>query len=138
MINEDLWEQWYQLLLSQWGLDYRLAFIVGAVQAALQTYDYDAVTITSGYRSPIRQKELQAQWDSGNRTGLAARPATRSWHMQGLAVDVSTRSQNFNLFRQIMETIPGIRWGGRFKKVDRVHFDLPIGQPKSIDQLIAG
>ncbi|MYF46750.1 MAG: M15 family metallopeptidase [Rhodobacteraceae bacterium] len=137
MINETLWNQWYQLLLSQWGLDWRFAFIVSAVQAGLETYGYEPVTVTSGYRSPARQKALQARWDANDRTGLVVRPATRSWHMQGLAVDVSTRSQSFNLFRQLMESIPYVRWGGRFKKADPVHFDYPIGRLKSIDQLLA-
>ncbi|MYI68708.1 MAG: M15 family metallopeptidase [Boseongicola sp. SB0673_bin_14] len=137
MINETLWDQWYQLLIYQWGLDYRFAFIVSAVQAALETYGFEPVTITSGYRSPERQRQLQAAWDANNRTGLVARPATRSWHMQGLAVDVSTSSENFNLFREIMESIPNVRWGGRFTTPDRVHFDYPGGKLKSIDQLLA-
>jgi hypothetical protein len=36
--------------------------------------------VTSGFRDPSKQKEMQARWDAGNRAGLRARPATNSAH----------------------------------------------------------
>lgn len=137
MIDAGYWNRWYQVMLYRWGLDYRFAYIVSAIQAALETYSYEPVTITSGYRDPVRQRELQARWDANDRTGLVARPATRSWHMQGLAVDVSTMSDNFDLFRELIESVPNVRWGGRFKRPDKVHFDYPVGRLQSIDQILS-
>lgn len=36
--------------------------------------------VSSIFRDPARQKALQEQWDSGNRAGLRARPASNSKH----------------------------------------------------------
>jgi len=36
--------------------------------------------VTSGFRDPSKQKEMQARWDAGDRAGLRARPATNSAH----------------------------------------------------------
>lgn len=36
--------------------------------------------IASGFRDPAKQRELQARWDAGDRTGLRVRPATNSAH----------------------------------------------------------
>ncbi|MYI69748.1 MAG: DUF882 domain-containing protein [Boseongicola sp. SB0673_bin_14] len=139
MFEERLLENWnyqYSLLQQEWGVDSRLSYLVGLLQGLFVTYGLDPVTITSGYRSPERQYQLQNRWDAGDRRGLVARPASSSWHMQGLAVDVSTRSINFDLFRENMELFDGVRWGGRFRKPDPVHFDLPIGRLRSIRELL--
>jgi len=37
---------------------------------------------SSLWRDPAKQKAMQAQWDSGNRQGLRARPATASLHSE--------------------------------------------------------
>lgn len=132
----DNWNSHYSFLQVEWGLDSRLAYLVGLLQGLFVTYGLDPVRITSGYRSPERQSRLQNRWDAGDRDGLVVRPASRSWHMQGLAVDVSTRSSNFELFRENMESFSGVRWGGRFRNPDPVHFDLPIGRLRSIKQLL--
>lgn len=36
--------------------------------------------ITSGFRDPAKQREMQARWDAGDRAGLRVRPATTSAH----------------------------------------------------------
>jgi len=135
MLNLPLFREWFYYLTEAWGLDPRIARFVAAGQTWLTQRGYQPVRITSGYRSPVRQRELQQRWDSGDRTGLVARPATRSWHMQGLAVDVSTRSESFGQFRDIM-LYYGLRWGGNFRNYDPVHFDLPTGMLLSINQLL--
>lgn len=137
MINYDLYLRWYYYLIQNWGIKPNLAQIVAYCQTIMQQNGIEAVTITSGYRSPKRQRELLNRWISGNRTGLVARPSRRSWHMQGYAIDVSTRinPRSFLVFRNLMLTFRGIRWGGNFNSYDPVHFDLPTGELKSIDQL---
>ncbi|MDE0555749.1 MAG: D-alanyl-D-alanine carboxypeptidase family protein [Candidatus Poribacteria bacterium] len=136
-MDPDLFQRWYHYLITQWGLSPIFAEQVAAVQSWIQTNGGEAVRITSGYRSPVRQSQLQARWDAGDRRGLVARPADASWHMQGLAVDVSTRSPYFEWFRYGMQYL-GNRWGGEFRKYDPVHFDRPIGEPKTIKQLLSG
>ncbi|MXZ01114.1 M15 family metallopeptidase [Candidatus Poribacteria bacterium] len=136
MIDRILWTEWVQYLESRWGLDPRFAVYVAAAQTWIQQNGGEAVRITSGYRSPARQLELQNRWDAGNRVGLVARPADRSWHMQGLAVDVDTRSPEFAFFRSLM-LYWGNRWGGQFRSSDPVHFDRPIGKAKSIRELLS-
>lgn len=133
-----LWRQWVAYLEETWGIDPRFGYLVGLAQTVTQFNGYPrGILIVSGYRSPKRQLELQNRWDSGDRVGLVARPASRSWHMQGLAVDVNTREQGFPFFRDIMLQLPGVRWGGNFNRKDNVHFDLPIGKPLSIQQLLS-
>lgn len=134
----ELYRRWYLYLVDRWHLDPKFAPYVAAAQTWIQQHGYQPVVITSGYRSPLHQLELQNRWDAGNRVGLRARPATYSWHMQGLAVDVSTRDPSFTAFRTVMLSFDEhIRWGGDFRKSDPIHFDLPIGNRLSIKQLIA-
>ena len=126
-------------LAENWGLYWQLAGIVAISQAVAYVQTGRIVRVVSGYRDPARQRRLQNLWDSGNRTGLVARPADRSWHMQGLAIDVSRRDREaFTAFRNSMEQFQGIRWGGNFRTPDPVHFDMPIGKAKSINQLLSG
>ena len=77
-------------------------------------------SITSAYRSPERQRELRALWDSGRRAGLAARPALNSAHTKGLAIDVSMKEPNFDTFKKLMIEETYVLWGGDFG--DPVHF----------------
>lgn len=135
MIDRDLYIRWFHYLISTWRLDPRLARYVAAAQALIQQHGGKSVPIISGYRSPEKQLKLQARWDAGDRAGLIARPATYSWHMQGLAIDVNTRARAFNAFKYLM-LYWGLEWGGNFKVPDRVHFQLAIGERKSIQQLM--
>lgn len=82
-----------------------------------------APAITSGYRSPQKQRELLKRWEAGD-PGVVAKPARTSWHMEGRAIDVDTSHPNFDAFRQMWEDSGG-RWGGRFSDPDEVHFDVP-------------
>lgn len=131
----DLYERWGEYLVSVWGLDPRFARYVAAAQTWIQQTGGTAVTITSGYRSPRKQNELIRRWEAGDRDGLVTKPATRSWHMRGLAIDVRYRSKDFERFKTAM-ILWGCRWGGHFRKFDPVHFDFPIGEPMSAAQLI--
>lgn len=135
MLNADLYAEWLNYLVRRWGLEYEIAWRVAAAQTWLQQNRIPAVLITSGYRSPIRQQLLLDRWNSGDRSGLVAKPSNRSWHMQGLAIDVDTGGIGFVVFRDVM-LYYGARWGGNFRNRDSVHFDYPIGRPKTIDQLL--
>lgn len=93
--------------------------------------------IISGFRSPERQAELLERWLAGDRQGIAARPACRSWHTVGRAWDVQTQVQGFQWYRYFCEYL-GARWGGRFSSPDVPHFDLPGPEdPPNICQQIA-
>ncbi len=78
--------------------------------------------IQSGYRSAAYTFQLQAQWDSGNHTGLKVRPVYPSMHNFGLAIDVSQTNgtPNWGQIGQIGKSV-GLAWGGDFG--DEVHFD---------------
>jgi len=88
-------------------------------------YALPALAISQGYRSPARTAYLQAQWDSGNRSGLLVRPASRSQHHTGDAFDVAnTDTQLLLWYGSVVRYIPGMRWGGNFRQRDIIHFDL--------------
>lgn len=115
---------------------YRLALDVAIRVALAQAYAAtvagQAPEIVSGFRDPMRQLELIRMWDAGQRTGLATRPAERSWHMVGRAVDVDTNAAGFDAFRQAAVSL-GARWGGTFSRPDAPHFDFPAAlQPPSV------
>lgn len=116
----------------------------------------DGFPPVSGYRSPARQLRLIWRWKAGKRDGMIARPASRSWHMQGRAIDVvipaawrkstvsearrrqiiDTSDSPFPLFVRTMEAM-GMRWGGWFSGWDPVHFDLPGPKMMTAAQIIA-
>lgn len=102
------------------GLDRRAerifsAFIGAARRAGIQ------VTITSGYRSPTKQRKLYARYLRGETPYTVAAPGT-SLHEQGLAVDmVATPRSAQRALARVWEGA-GFTWGGRFR--DPVHFDL--------------
>lgn len=78
--------------------------------------------ITSGRRSPQRQRELIEAWDAGQRAGFIGAPARCSKHTVGAAIDVQTRVAGFARYRQIMNQL-GARDGADFN--DLGHFDDP-------------
>lgn len=79
--------------------------------------------ITSGYRSPQRQAELLARWNRGERFGLRAKPAVRSWHTQGRAIDVENHVRGFPYYAALLVRYTGARDGRLFS--DPGHFDWP-------------
>jgi hypothetical protein len=81
--------------------------------------------ITSGYRSPARQRELIRRWDAGQRAGFIGRPARCSWHMSRRAIDVQTDVQGFRAYEYLVTKYTGARSGREFD--DTGHFDWPAG-----------
>lgn len=113
-----------------------LAYRVAVAQGYLLNIGGEYMEITSGYRDPARQLQLQNRWDSGDRAGLTSRPATYSWHMQGRAVDVQWKSPSIEVFIRLLKQWD-VRWGGDFKRPSKNHFDWPHGgERKSITELL--
>lgn len=84
---------------------------------------YPAAGITSGKRSAARQRALIAAWDRGDRAGLAVRPAANSAHVEGRAFDLA-KVRHLDIYGQLAQYLPGVRWGGTFSTYDPIHFDL--------------
>jgi peptidoglycan L-alanyl-D-glutamate endopeptidase CwlK len=102
----------------------------------LDAYVYEA------YRSP----ELQALYYARGRTVVPpTKPVTyaatnlQSWHGYGLAVDVISRSSDWNRpdawFAQVAESFAkfGCRWGGEWKERDLPHFQWGACKPSPSD-----
>lgn len=107
-----------------WGLDKSFAGMVALFYAYLLQYRLSPV-ITSGFRSPEKQKELQARYAAGD-TSVVVKPAETSKHSltkwgspAAKAIDISTN--NPDLAARIA-TATGIKAGLYFKTPDRVHF----------------
>ena len=84
--------------------------------------------ITSGYRSPARQRELLRRWAAGDRAGFIGRPATRSWHTVRRAWDVQTRVRGYDVYEYLMRWLseqPGVRIRVGVDFDDQGHFDAP-------------
>jgi D-alanyl-D-alanine dipeptidase len=82
--------------------------------------------ITSMYRDPARQAELQRQYDllpgmGPRKPGFLARPATNSSHTRGAGIDMPTRDdQRAGI---VAHWIGGLRVGGNFANPDWGHYD---------------
>lgn len=104
--------------------------------AVLRYYGYgypERPDIISGYRSPQEQVQLLRDWRAGNREGLTAKPACKSWHMVGRALDVQTDVQGFRPYGYLLAEHTGARDGRSFG--DPGHFDWPQAQePPNICQ----
>ena len=79
--------------------------------------------IISGYRSPARQRQLLTRWQSGDTRGLVAKPACKSWHTVGRAIDVESDVRGFRPYAFMLREWFGMRDGRNFS--DPGHFDLP-------------
>lgn len=77
--------------------------------------------ITSGYREPKYQAELRARWDRGDRRGLVVRPALSSSHTRRNGFDLPSGGYLPTLGE--LAPFAGLRWGGKFREYDPVHFD---------------
>lgn len=86
-------------------------------------YNLPTPAIISGKRTRARNRELQRQWDSGNRAGLVVRPADDSAHLRGEAWDVDRSSPGLAGMAALAQ-YAGVRWGGYFRNPDQNHFDL--------------
>lgn len=85
--------------------------------------------ILSACRSPIRQAELQRDWDRGFREGLAVRPVDNSKHLP----DPFGRCHAFDLANDqrwlsemgpvVAMRWPQIEWGGAYIPRDPRHFE---------------
>jgi len=113
-------------LMDNWGLNRQLA--LGLALMAIYAYYNDiSLQVISGYRSRERQQMLLDRWLSGDRSGLAAKPAVRSAHTNedfdgnpdAKGVDINSNHLNI-----LGEWAPyfGLKWGGTFRKPDLVHF----------------
>lgn len=86
--------------------------------------------ILSGWRSRQKQRDLLLRWKQGDRAGITAKPASRSWHMRGQAIDVETNVAGFRAYEWFMKQF-GMRSGRTFG--DLGHFDYPLGpKPRPI------
>lgn len=102
-----------QEILSRYGIIYALMLL---------TDNGHAPPIISGFRSLEEQHELNHKWERGETTN---KPARFSWHTEGLAIDVFDRWPKFDVFKDLWVLFGG-RWGGRFGRPDKPHFDFPI------------
>lgn len=89
------------------------------------------VSLESGFRSPTRTRELQEQWDAGNRTGLTVRPASESLHHRGRAFDLVAPPDVLDelgafVLNLATQTNRNLRWGGTFLPPDPGHFDVGV------------
>jgi hypothetical protein len=121
--DDDNLQRWLE---DTWGVNDELAkklvpFLI-TLKKSGNTWE-----IKSGFRDPKKQKQMRKNWDAGNRSGLAFKPAINSKHTKGtvenenaLAVDIVFKDQNVagKLAKKY-----GLRWGGNYKnKKDVVHF----------------
>lgn len=113
-----------EVLRKQWGLDSSFSSKVSLFYAYLLQYGLNPV-ITSGFRSPDKQKELIRRWEAGDKS-VVVKPAENSQHSitkwgapASQAIDISTN--NPELAARIALAV-GIKAGYYFKNPDRVHF----------------
>ena len=55
-------------------------------------YEKYGVVVTSSFRSKTRQAQMRKDWDEGRRTGLLYKPALKSAHSSGFAIDMNVSS----------------------------------------------
>ena len=92
------------------------------------------VVVTSAFRSRTKQRQMRANWDKGERAGLKARPAKKSAHSGGIALDFNISAigltkanykQKGDLIKELTEFGKeyGFEYGAHFKNnPDLVHF----------------
>ncbi|WP_314313946.1 RHS repeat-associated core domain-containing protein, partial [Hoylesella saccharolytica] len=92
------------------------------------------VVVTSAFRSRTKQQQMRANWDKGERAGLKARPAKKSAHSGGFALDFNISAigltkvnykQEGDLIKELTEFGKeyGFEYGAHFKNnPDLVHF----------------
>lgn len=121
MVSVDRFETLFSLYKDS-GLTQDAAWRAAVLAWWGEHYGYRAPRIISGYRSPARTRQLQAQWDRGDRRGLVVRPASNSIHHSREAWDWE-RVPHLWVYGAWAPQL-GVRWGGNFSNPDPVHFDL--------------
>lgn len=114
---KDWLKQAAEYLVSQWGIKVEAAPKFAMLYVYLWSYGLNP-RITSGHRSQAKQDAMRAAWDRGDRAGLKYRPAEKSRHTSGVAMDIVTSNpkQAADIARALgMKT--GIDYG------DDVHFE---------------
>lgn len=108
-----------QAVQAEWGLEANTAVLWGLTKAIYRIVTGgDPPRIISGYRSPQKTRELLRLWERGD-PRVAFKPARRSWHLAGRAIDLKTADP---LVDHIW-TLLGGRAGTTFG--DYNHLDLP-------------
>lgn len=115
------------------GIHPEAAIRFGIVSAILVALGRPVPAMVSGLRTLARQREL---WELNRRFPNArdARPvAERSWHTEGLALDIDANSPSTPLFEALWRAMGG-RVGRDFRTPDPGHLDFPIQTiiPRSI------
>ena len=119
-------EDYANYLRAEWGLQKAFADKMALLQlyAAYAGIPYK---MNSGFRDPAKQKRMQRRWDAGDRRGLVVRPVNNSPHIlmkwgrpDSVGADIS--SADLTTLGHWAKFF-GMRWGGFFRKPDRVHFD---------------
>lgn len=111
----------------QWSLFPETAIRYGLADAVLRDLTgKGAPAITSGGRTAAKQRELRDRFDAGEK-GIYD-PARCSWHLGGLALDVTQNAANYENFKKLWQLMPGGYWAG---PSDPVHFDLRNWKPFS-------
>jgi len=128
-MNADL-EKWAQSATDYFktGLGLDGTFARQAARLFILLYSAGlAPKITSGFRDPQKQKELQRQWDLGNRSGLRARPASISkhtvtdWLRRPSATAIDIKSNDEKKASKLAQSI-GIGSGLNFASPDPGHY----------------
>lgn len=118
------------------GVDPTLASLIRQLQALIREVAPEIeLVVTSGRRTPAQQQSLLDRFRGGDRVGIAGEPAVNSRHLVGRAVDLGWRVAGtpvpasqvpLSAWRFVADLLApfGVRWGGRFRAQDVVHFDI--------------
>jgi len=119
-------DEWVDYLVSDWGLNRAFAAKIYACLYNWYVYGYN-FTITSGFRDPEKQLDLLKRWNSGDRRGLAAKPAKNSKHSvtswgfpSALAIDIVL--DRYDRDTKYIANYFDVKWGGDFRHPDVVHW----------------
>jgi len=119
-------QQYSKYLKNDLGLNTVLATKI-AIMLLYSAVNGVTFSLSSGWRDPIVQAEMLQRWLAGNRSGLAAKPATNSKHTRitndgkpnSMAIDITFSDQNkIGKWAKYF----GLSWGGNFRSPDLVHF----------------
>jgi hypothetical protein len=121
---------------NEWGVFPEVAARIGVVSVIMEIFGQEMPTIVSGFRSIEKQRCLRVNWDAGRQVNFecsmpVARPATRSFHTGGLAVDVRVRDPGYAMFKRLWMMMPGAVWGGPTDP-GHFHYKLPFYTPEAI------
>jgi hypothetical protein len=115
-----LWHPWVVALSARWGLApwFAARFILFWLHLRRMGFP---LTVVSGWRSIAHQQLLYDRWRAG-RSPRPAAPPGQSFHHWGRAVDVHASPAVLRI-AGAHATLFGLRWGGRFRTPDTVHFE---------------